>query len=426
MNDGSYDLLIIGGGPAGSTAAALARRQNLRTLVVEKCEFPRFRIGESLLPMGNAILRETGAWPKVEAAGFMPKFGAEFHKADGTAGKTLVFSEGLIPGLESTFQVERARFDALLLDHARSVGAEVRMQTAVTSVESTATSNTVTLTGPAGEQTLTVPWVIDSSGRESSLSTEQKRSLDPSPFPKRMAIYSHFHGVARAPGRDGGNILIVRLDGGWFWLIPLDAERTSVGLVTTVDNFKAQRLAPADFFKQTVERWPKLRQLLASAKATMDFRVTTDYSYFRSELARERLILAGDAAGFFDPIFSSGVYMSMESAKQAVEMLVRAHRAGRALTGAEQQGYTRRIKRHAGVFQRLIEAFYDDDSFEVFMSQKVPWSLSPGLTSIVAGHAKLPWPLWWRFEFFLMVCRLQRHWKVVKPEHVYAPTLAQA
>jgi 2-polyprenyl-6-methoxyphenol hydroxylase-like FAD-dependent oxidoreductase len=241
-----------------------------------------------------------------------------------------------------------------------------------------------------------------------------------------MAIYSHFRGVARAPGPDGGNILIVRLDAGWFWLIPIDAERTSVGLVTTVENFKAQKLPPAEFFQQTVNRWAKLNQLLASAAALTEFRVTTDYSYFRSELARERLILAGDAAGFFDPIFSSGVYMSMETAKQAVERIARAHRAGRALTTSEQQAYTARVKRHAAVFQKLIQAFYDDDSFEVFMSQKVPWSLSPGLTSIVAGHAKLPWPLWWRFHFFLLVCRLQKRWKIVKPEHVYAPTLAQA
>lgn len=421
-----YDLVIIGAGPGGSSAAALARKKNLRTLVLEKSEFPRFRIGESLLPMGNTILREIGAWPKIEAGGFMPKFGAEFYTSDGTGAKIVVFGNSLIPGLESTYHVDRARFDSILLDHARSLGADVRMRATVTSVESTAAGNRVTFTDSSGEHTVDVPWVIDSSGRESSLVTEQKRALDPSPFPKRMAIYSHFHDVKRAAGRQAGNIIVVRIEHGWFWLIPLDDQRTSVGLVTTVEAFKNDRLSPEDAFNRAITRSPKLRQLLAHAKPTMEFRVTTDYSYFRQQLSRERLMLVGDAAGFFDPIFSSGVYMSMETAKQSVELIAKAHAERRALTKREQARYTRNIKRHASVFQRLIEAFYDDDSFDVFMCQTVPWRMSSGLTSIVAGHAKLIWPLWWRFHLFLIVCRIQRHWKVVKPEHIYTETMVEA
>src|SRR5687767_3510328 len=215
MSQFDYDLLVIGGGPAGSCAAAGARQHGLRTLVVEKYEFPRFHIGESLLPAGNHVLRETGAWPKVEAAGFIPKYGAEFHRADGSSVKKVVFAESLIPGLDSTFQVERARFDTVLLDHARSLGAEVRMQTTVRALESTDGVHRATLDGPTGESSVRVPWVIDATGRETGLMSDQKRALEPSPFPKRMAIYSHFNGVVRAPGREGGNILIVRLDGGW-------------------------------------------------------------------------------------------------------------------------------------------------------------------------------------------------------------------
>jgi len=393
IQEASYDLLIIGGGPGGSCAAALARQKNLRVLVVEKCAFPRFRIGESLLPMANSILRETGVWEKIESAGFMPKLGAEFHTADGSESKHLIFSEGYVPNLDRAFQVERARFDTLLLDHARELGAEVRMETNVIAVESTPDTNRVTLVNASNESyTVTVPWVIDSTGRETNLTSEQKRTLDPSPFPKRMAIYSHFHGVNRNSWRNPGNIVVVRIENGWFWFIPLDQHRTSVGLVTTVEAFRQRAIPPEKFFQDTVSHAPKLRQLLANATPTMEFRVTTDYSYFRTELARERLILVGDAAGFFDPIFSSGVYMAMYSARNAVELIARAHQAKRTLSVRERNRYKSTIKRHAGVFQKLIGAFYDNDAFAVFMSQKVPWGMASGLTSIVAGHARLTWP----------------------------------
>jgi flavin-dependent dehydrogenase len=419
--ESDFDLLVIGGGPAGSCAAATARQHGLRTLVVEKCAFPRFHIGESLLPAGNRVLRETGAWPRVEAAGFIPKFGAEFHRSDGTGVKKVIFSESLIPGLDSTYQVERARFDAVLLDHARDLGAEVRLQTTVRSLESRDGVQRATLDGAEGQTVVRVSWVIDATGRETGIMSDQKRALDPSPFPKRMAIYSHFTGVPRAPGKEGGNILIVRLDGGWFWLIPIDPERTSVGLVTTVAAFRAAGEAPERYFQRAIAGSAKLRELLLNVAPTMGFHVTSDYSYFRQDLAQERLVLAGDAGGFFDPIFSSGVYMATSSGRLAGEMVARAHAAKRGLTPAERRRYTRTVKRHAAVFQKLIAAFYDEDAFDVFMCEVIPWDLSRGLTSIVAGYADLNWALWWRYKVFLTVCRLQRYWKVVKrPEHELA------
>jgi flavin-dependent dehydrogenase len=411
-----YDVLIIGGGPAGSCAAAFARQKNLRTLVVEKDQFPRFHIGESLLPMGNAVLQATGVWPKIVAGGFMPKYGAEFHTADGRATKKLVFNESLLPGLDSAYQVERARFDQLLLDHARELGAEVRHRTAVRRLEPTADGHLATLTDADGTvHQVRVPWVLDASGRDRDFDLAQKHELEPPRFPKRVATYSHFHGVARAAGRDGGNIVIVRIEDGWFWLIPLDEKTTSVGLVCSVETMRHANTKPELFFQRTVAASPKLRELMAGATPTMGFRVTSDYSYFRRNLARDRLLLLGDAAGFLDPVFSSGVHLATWSAKLAVDLIAPAHAAGRALTAREQRRYTRAIRRHAATFHRLIAAFYDNDSFAVFMCEEVPWNLTPALTSIVAGHAHLSWPLWWRFRVFLLVCRLQRRWKLVKP-----------
>jgi flavin-dependent dehydrogenase len=273
----------------------------------------------------------------------------------------------------------------------------------------------VELHGDVGRQTVTARWVLDASGRDNFFSTEQKRALDPPKLAKRMAIYSHFHGVPRPEGRKAGHTIIVRLEEGWFWIIPIDEQRTSVGLVTTLKAMRDAEVEPAEQFRQAVAGSARLRELMGAAVPTMDFHVTGDYSYFRSELAQERLVLVGDAAGFFDPVFSSGVYMSMWSAQQAVKLVVKADQAARGLTERERRTYSQAIKRHADVFRRLIAVFYDNTSFAVFMRQKVPWNLMPGMTSIVAGHAELTWPLWWRFNIFLLVCRLQRWFRIVPP-----------
>lgn len=409
-----YDLVVVGGGPCGSSAAATARQHGMRTLVLERCAFPRFHIGESLLPAGNHVLRATGALPKVQAADFIIKYGAEFHRADGSQAKKIVFRDGLVPDCESAFQVERARFDGVLLDHARSLGAEVRMETTVRALDKIDGGYRVALADAAGERTVTAPWVIDATGRETGLMSDQKRSLEPSPFPKRMAIYSHFTGVVRESGPEGGNILIVRLEGGWFWIIPIDREKTSVGIVMTVEQFRTAKIEPEKYFERAVAGAAKLRELLGNARPTMGFHVTSDYSYFRRELAQERLVLAGDAGGFFDPIFSSGVYMATWSGKLAADTVARAWQEKRGLTPAERETFTRAVKGHAGTFQKLITAFYDDDAFDVFMCEPVPWDIARGINSIVGGNAKLSFGMWWRFKLFLLICRLQRRWKIVK------------
>jgi flavin-dependent dehydrogenase len=408
-----FDVTIIGGGPAGASAAAFARQAGFRTLVIEKEAFPRFRIGESLLPHGNRILRESGAWPKIERAGFIEKRGAFFYAADGSAGREVIFADGIVPGLDTTFQVERARFDALLLDNARELGAEVRLPATVTAVEESADAVVVTYRTQDGERRVRSRWLLDGSGRDRQVRTPLKAELDPPRLARRVAIYTHLRGVARGSGIQAGHTVIVRLADGWFWLIPIDAERTSVGLVTTAETMRSARLEPKELFWREVAASPKLRELLDGAEAVMGFHVTADYSYFHRRLAHGRTVLLGDAAGFFDPIFSSGVYLATYSAQRAVAMIHAADTAGRGLSRFACWRYTRAIKRHANVFQRLISAFYDNASFSVFMCPRPPLDLARGVNAIVAGHARLIWPIRWRFWAFLLVCRLQRHLQLV-------------
>jgi flavin-dependent dehydrogenase len=414
MESTDCDVLVIGGGPGGSSAAALARKRGLSVCLAEKEDFPRFHIGESLLPMGNAVLKASGAWPKVEAAGFVRKNGAEFMLADGSAVKEIVFSEGRIPGLDWTFQVERARFDALLLDHARSLGVDVRTGTAVRSVVSSRDGVTAALAPREGpETTVTARFVVDAGGRENLYENPAKRRLEPPHFPRRAAVYSHFEGVGRAAGPRGGNIIVVRLEDGWFWVIPISADRTSVGLVTSVCGLRGAP-DPGAVFGATVAASPQLRRLMDGSRAVAPFRVTADYSYVRRHFASARIILAGDAAGFYDPIFSSGVYVALHSAQVAVGVIARAHASRRPISAFERWRYTRGLKAHCRVFRILIDVFYDNDSFAVFMTQKPPLDLDRGLTSIVAGHVRLTWPLWWRFHVFLAVCFLQKFLPLVR------------
>lgn len=413
-----YDLAIVGAGPGGSTAAALARRRGWKVLLVEKEQFPRFRIGESLLPMGNAILQASGAWEKVEAAGFYPKYGATFHSANGQATQAVDFRTSLIPGLDRTYQVERSRFDQLLAEHAASLGAEVRFGTRVDAAVPQAGGLMLQLQGPAGASSVTARWVIDAGGRLNGMSSEVPRETEPATFPKRLAIFSHFAGVRRPAGRTAGDTVVVRLRDGWFWLIPLDDEKTSVGLVLTADELRSSGLSPEALFNRAVGGSAKLRDLCGAAVALRPYQVTSDYTYFHRQLASDRLLRIGDAAGFFDPIFSSGVYLSLASAQRAVEAIAAAEAAGRTLTLAEQVRYSRQVKQAARTFERLIAAFYDNASFEVFMVPEIPFDLRPGLTAIVAGHSRLTWPLRWRFYAFLLACAIQRRLKLPLAPHL--------
>jgi flavin-dependent dehydrogenase len=414
MDPTDCDVLVIGGGPGGSCAAAFARLRGMSVCLVERDEFPRFHIGESLLPMGNATLMATGAWPKVEAAGFVKKYGAEFMLADESEGKEIVFADGSVPGLESTFQVERARFDAILLDHARSLGADVRTGVTARALAASPDRVAVALSGRDGSSSsVTARWVIDAGGRDRLCEGGEKRTFERPRFSRRAAVYSHFEGVSRAPGKKGGNIIIVRIDDGWFWIIPISADRTSVGLVTSVEGLRQGR-DPEGVLRATVASSPRLRSMMEHSRAVEPFRVTADYSYTRAEFAGPRVILAGDAAAFYDPIFSSGVYIATHSARMAVDAIAVAHAAGRPLSRGERRRYTRGLKAHCSAFIRLIEVFYDNDSFSVFMTQKPPWGLNRALTSIVAGHVRLTWPLSWRFKLFLAICRIQRRLPIVK------------
>lgn len=408
------DAFIIGGGPAGSTAAALLADAGMTVCIAEKEAFPRFKIGESLLPGGNDILKRLGIWDKMDDAGFIRKYGAEFVSSDGKSRVHNIFAEGLVKGLDYTYQVERSRFDQLLMTNATDKGARLMQPCTVKSLEKVDEHWQITVESNAITTTFSAKWLLDASGRAAFFGKKHKLAQDNIPYPKRFAVYNHFTGVKRNEGNEAGNIIITRLRDGWFWSIPLDDEKTSVGVVSVRnrDEWKDPDFTSEIFFDRQIQRSAYLSGLLEGAKALNDYQVTADYTYSFTDYAGPQHMLLGDAAGFIDPIFSSGVYLAMRSASMASDTIIKANSEQRKLSDKECNSYTTQLKKNVRVMRDLIEVFYDRKSFSVFMSPTSKLKLFQSVNSIVAGNSNPSFSLKWRFKLFLLICKINRRFKL--------------
>ncbi len=413
----SYDVIIIGGGPGGSTAGALLARAGRRVLILEKEQFPRFKIGESLLPFGNAILEQSGAWEKVRAAGFIPKLGAEFTTGTGAYRQRFWFRDGLFPEYPATYQVERATFDDILLRHAAESGCEVRQGTAATAVQLDEAGATVTL---AGGTAVRSRWLVDASGRATFVARALQVPREPIEMPRRVAIYGHFENVFRYGGEAAGHIVLVRLaSGGWCWFIPFAGVKTSVGLVMSREQFQQLGGEPAAVFARVVAEAPELSYRLRDARRVGELRVTGDYTYGFEQLAFPRALLVGDAGTFIDPIFSSGVFLALHSAANAARLILAA--GDGPLSARAQRQYTRELHRLRNIYLRMIRAYYDNDSFAIFMQPTKRLKLVQTVNGILAGYSGRRFGMWWRLELFHLICRLQHRVRLAPPLDFAAP-----
>ena len=404
-----FDTIIVGGGPGGATAGALLAKAGQKVLVLEKETFPRFHIGESLLPFGNDVLKASGAWDKVTAAGFIPKFGAEFCVGNTSKFQRFWFTKSLTPEHGQTFQVERSKFDEILLRHAAECGCEVREGCAAKGVEFDADGVTVATT----TQSLRARWFIDASGRDTFLGRVRQLPRENLPIAKRIAVYAHFTGVFRNEGEAAGHITITRLKDGWFWFIPLDAQKTSVGMVRTLDDLKQSGGEVSQWFERTVAGSTDLSNRIQNATRVSQFYTTSDYTYRYETLAMPRALMVGDAGGFIDPIFSSGVFVALRSAQVAVETLLRADATGRGLAARGQRRYTDAVHRMMDVYLQLITMFYDNVAFEVFMHPVNRFNMLRTIASVLGGSTERSFGMWWRMQSFYLICRIQRRFPLV-------------
>jgi flavin-dependent dehydrogenase len=374
------DVIVIGGGPAGSTAATFLAQKGFSVALLERERFPRFQIGESLLPYNNDLFERLGVTDQLQAGEFHPKYGAEFLTGDGKVSYSFRFDRTLPSQYHRSFQVKRAEFDHLLLRNAAKSGVEVREGTAVASVDLADPSRAVVTTA-SGER-LETRFVVDASGHGSVIGQRvgEKANIDAL---KKIAIFAHYRGVPRPEGRNAGNTVIAVIRDAWFWLIPVTKDVMSVGLVVERDHVTNCGLKPEELLERTIAATPWMAERMKDATRETPVYVRKDFSYEMRKLVGPNFALIGDAAGFLDPIFSTGVFMAMKSADIASAAIAERLSTG---TMAKLQKYERDMGAALRKYLRFIAQFYRREFLEVFLQPSTRFGLLTAIIGVLAGN----------------------------------------
>jgi len=329
MSTSQSDVLIVGGGPAGSTIGALLAQRGENVIVVEKDTHPRFHIGESLLPLNLPLFEELGVKDAVGRTG-MTKYGVEFVSPWHNRSTQLDFAQAWDKNLFYAYQVRRSEFDQILWNNAAAKGARLIEGCRISKVDFPEEGGIVA-TGEDSDGQLRrfeAKFLVDASGRDTllagRLAIKQRNRRHAS-----AAVFAHFTGARRLPGKSEGNISIFWFDHGWFWFIPLADGTTSVGAVCSPEFMKSRKTDVTSFLQSLIAQSPALSERLVDAQITGPATATGNYSYRAGQMTGKNYILLGDAYAFIDPVFSTGVYLAMKSAFLAVDpVLACLHRPG--------------------------------------------------------------------------------------------------
>lgn len=387
------DVLVVGGGPAGTTVATLLVERGHRVILIEKDRHPRFHIGESLLPLNLPLLDYLGVRSEIESNA-IHKYGVQFVSPYHGKEVTYDFSQAFDKRFPYAFQVRRSVFDHILSHNASAKGVEVIEGTRVTAVDLSDDRN-VRITArdeSDAEHEWNARFVVDASGRDTLLAGRMSLKQR-NPKNNTAAVFGHFTGARRLPGKAEGNISIVWFDHGWFWFIPLIDGTTSVGAVCPAQVFKSRNTTDLSaFLMSLISEAPEIADRLKDAQLVSPAVATGNYSYSSIQLAGRNHLLVGDACAFIDPVFSAGVYLAMSTAffgADAVDTCLRQpQRATRAL-----RAYERRTRKALGAFTWFIYRIREPAMRNLFMSPRNLFRIEETVLSLLAGDIFSTQPL---------------------------------
>jgi flavin-dependent dehydrogenase len=392
-NEFSCDVLVVGGGPAGSTISALLAQRGRDVVMMEKAHHPRFHIGESLLPANVQLFDKLGVREQVERIG-MEKWGVEFVSPDHEQKAYVEFADAWDKSMPFAWQVRRSDLDEILFRNAGAKGARTLEGYRVRDVAFDDDGVTVQVELDDGaRQTWRTKFLIDASGRDTLLANKLKCKQKNSRH-NSSALYGHFTGAKRLDGKMEGNITILWFEHGWFWFIPLADGTTSIGAVCWPYYLKSRKKPLVEFFEDTIALCPELVSRLQGAQLVgNDVYATGNYSYSCSRSSGERFLMLGDAFAFIDPVFSSGVYLAMQSGFDGADVVELALDHAPQASAARSR-FDARLRHGPREFSWFIFRVTNPTMREFFMSPQNPMRVKEALLSLLAGDIYGSTPIW--------------------------------